>query len=76
MPLLVLALMETPEVASKYLGSATGVFFCVSEIGGFLGPFIVGYLVDLTGMFLAGALFLSGLGLMIFVLMLFLKTGE
>ncbi len=76
MPLLVLALMETPEVASKYLGSATGVFFCVAEIGGFLGPFVVGYLVDLTGTFLAGAFFLSSLGFMIFVLMLFLKLGD
>ena len=32
MPLLVLTLMETPEVASKYLGSATGAFF-LSSLG-------------------------------------------
>jgi cyanate permease len=62
MPLLVLSLMETPEVASKYLGSATGVFFCVAEIGGFLGPFIVGYLVDLSGNFVPGGMFLASLG--------------
>ncbi|NNF46975.1 MAG: MFS transporter [Desulfofustis sp.] len=62
MPLLVLSLMETPEVASKYLGSATGVFFCVAEIGGFLGPFIVGYLVDLFGNFVPGGIFLGILG--------------
>ena len=62
MPLLVLSLMETPEVASRYLGSATGVFFCVAEIGGFLGPFVVGYLVDLSGNFLPGAAFLISLG--------------
>ena len=64
-PLLVLALMEAPEVASKYLGSATGVFFCVSEIGGFFGPFVVGYLVDVIGGFLSGAIFMSILGLVI-----------
>jgi len=76
MPLLVLILMETPEVASKYLGSATGVFFCVAEIGGFLGPFVVGYLVDMTGTFFAGAVFLAGLGVAILGLMLLLKTAQ
>ena len=74
-PLLVLALMETPEIGSKYMGSAAGVFFCVAEIGGFFGPFIVGFLVDLTGTFLAGASFLSFLGLVIFGLMFFLRKG-
>ena len=69
MPLLVLSLMETPEVASKYLGSATGVFFCVAEVGGFLGPFAVGYLVDIFGSFASGGLFLSGLGCTILWLM-------
>ena len=73
MPLLVLTLMDTPEVAAKYLGSATGVFFCVAEIGGFFGPFIVGYLVDLTGGFLTGALFLVGLGAIILALTLPLR---
>ena len=73
MPLLVLALMETPTVGTQYLGSATGVFFCVAEIGGFFGPFVVGFLVDLTGTFLTGAVFLAGLSLAICVLMFFLK---
>ena len=73
MPLLVLSLMESPEIAAKYLGSATGVFFCVAEVGGFLGPFGVGYLVDIFGTFAAGGLFLSGLGLMIFGLMYMLQ---
>jgi len=61
MPLLVLSLMETPEVAAAYLGSATGVFFCVAEIGGFLGPFMVGFLVDLSGNFFSGGIFLVSL---------------
>ena len=73
MPLLVLNLMETPEVAAKYLGSATGVFFCVAEIGGFFGPFIVGYLVDLSGGFVSGALFLMGKGVLILLLMIILQ---
>lgn len=70
-PLLVIELMETPAVGTRYLGSATGVFFCVAEIGGFLGPFVVGFLVDLTGDFLFGSAFLAGLGLAIGVLMRF-----
>lgn len=73
-PLLVIELMDTPEVGTRYLGSATGVFFCVAEIGGFFGPFIVGFLVDLTGDFLFGSTFLAGLGLVIGVLMFFLKN--
>jgi MFS transporter, CP family, cyanate transporter len=72
-PLLVLELMETPAVGTRYLGSATGVFFCVAEIGGFFGPFTVGFLVDLTQSFLAGTGFLAMLGGIIFILMFLLK---
>jgi cyanate permease len=74
-PVLMLVLMETPEVGSRYMGSAGGIFFCVAEIGGFLGPSIVGYFVDLTGTFLVGACFLALLGLVISAMMFFLKTG-
>ena len=66
--------METREVAAKYLGSATGVFFCVAEVGGFLGPFVVGYLVDISGTFSSGGLFLSGLGVAILWLMFLLQS--
>ena len=76
MPLLVLSLMETPEVASNYLGSATGVFFCVAEIGGFLGPFMVGSLVDLFGNFVPGGIFLAILGAGILWSMTLLGTAE
>ncbi len=75
-PLLVLSLMEVPEVAAKYLGSATGVFFCVAEIGGFLGPFFVGYLKDIFGVFAAGGLLLSGMGVVIFLLMLWMQRAS
>lgn len=75
MPLLVLTLMETPEVASKYLGSATGVFFCVAEIGGFLGPFCLGSLVDISGSFISGGLLLLGFGVLIFWFMAVLQIS-
>ena len=62
-PLLTLILMETPEVGAKHMGSAGGLFFCVSEIGGFMGPFLLGMLVDWTGGFLAGGYFVVALSL-------------
>ena len=73
MPLLILILMETPEVGSEHMGSAGGIFFCISDMGGFFGPLIMGFLVDLTGLFLAAAVFLVLLGCTIFGLMFLLK---
>ena len=74
-PLLTLILMETPEVGAKHMGSAGGLFFCVSEIGGFMGPFLLGALVDLTGGFLAGGYFVVALSLGI-LLMSFLMEKK
>ena len=73
-PLLMLILMDIPEVGSRYMGSAGGMFFCVAEIGGFAGPFIVGAIRDLTGGFLMGATFLSGLAVIMSAIALSLKT--
>jgi NNP family nitrate/nitrite transporter-like MFS transporter len=67
-PLMTLILMETAEVGPKYMGSAGGLFFCISEIGGFMSPLVVGMLVDWTGGFLAGGYFVVALSLAIFVL--------
>ena len=66
--------MDAPEVGSKHMGSAGGLFFCVAEIGGFAGPLLMGVLVDMTGTFLAGAFFLAGLNIAIFVLTSLLQT--
>ena len=61
MSLLLVILMDSPGVETRYMGAAGGMFFCVAEIGGFAGPFFMGVLVDLTGTFMAGALFLASL---------------
>jgi cyanate permease len=74
-PLTVLILMELPEVSSRYMGSAGGMFFCVAEIGGFAGPFIIGIIKDLTGSFLIGACFLASLSVFILVMGLLLKPS-
>ena len=73
-PLLILMLMEDPEVGSRYMGSAGGMFFCVSEIGGVMGPALVGNLVDRTGTFTAGICLLAGFSLSVFAVTLLLKT--
>jgi MFS-type transporter involved in bile tolerance (Atg22 family) len=67
--------METPEVGAKHMGSAGGLFFCIAEIGGFLGPFLLGALVDWTGGFLAGGYFVVALSLGI-LLMSFLMEKK
>lgn len=73
MPILMLVLMELTEVGSRYMGSAAGMFFCIAEIGGFAGPFLMGTIKDLTGGFFAGAAFLTVLALALSVMALFLK---
>ena len=74
-PLLTLILMDTPEVGSRYMGSAGGLFFCISEIGGFLSPMVVGVLVDWTGGFLVGGYFVMALGLTILLLTFLIQKG-
>jgi len=73
-PLVILILMETPEVGSRYMGSAGGIFFCIAEVGGFMGPLIIGALVDMTGAFLTGISSLVILSLVIFTVTFLLKT--
>ncbi|MFC1943804.1 MFS transporter, partial [Chloroflexota bacterium] len=73
MPLLVLILMDMPEVGAKYMGAAAGMYFCIGEIGGFGGPFIMGAVRDLTGGFLAGVGLLSGLAVAVCIMALLLK---
>ncbi len=73
-PILTLILMDAPEVGSAHMGSVGGIFFCVSEIGGFAGPLIMGAIVDLTGSFQMGNLFFVLLCSAVFALSLQLKT--
>ena len=73
-PILLLILMELPEVGSRYMGAGGGMFFCFGEIGGFAGPLIVGVIRDLSGGFLAGAICIAGLSLVMSLLALKLRT--
>jgi cyanate permease len=74
MPLMLLILMESPRVETEYMGAAGGMFFCVAEIGGFTGPSLMGILVDLTGTFMAGTIFLAILCIAIAIMTFFIKA--
>ncbi len=73
MPMMLLILMDTSEVETRNMGSAGGMFFCVAEIGGFSGPFLIGALVDISGAFMTGAIFLVAVCIGIAVLTSFLR---
>jgi CP family cyanate transporter-like MFS transporter len=68
MPVLMLILMDSAGISPAQLGTAGGLFFCISEIGGVMGPAIMGALVELTHSFVTGNLFLASLGVSIFLL--------
>jgi cyanate permease len=59
-PLMLNTLMETPAVGARNMGTAAGLFFAVGEIGGTLGPVLLGATADLTGSFMSGMLVLAG----------------
>lgn len=53
-PLMLNTLMEMPSVGAKNTGAAAGLYFSVGELGGTLGPVLMGVVADLTGSFMAG----------------------
>jgi len=59
MPLLLNTLMETPGVGARNLGQASGLFFAVGEVGGTLGPVLLGVTADATGSFTSGVLIVA-----------------
>lgn len=53
-PLMLNTLMEMPSVGAKNTGAAAGLYFTVGELGGTLGPVLMGMVADLTGSFAVG----------------------
>lgn len=47
-PLLFLEIMGDPDISVSDVGATTGLFFAVAEIGGFTGPYAVGFVADRT----------------------------
>jgi cyanate permease len=46
--------LEMEGIGSELAGTAVGLVFMVGEVGGFAGPFVIGFLEDVTGSFAAG----------------------
>jgi CP family cyanate transporter-like MFS transporter len=59
MTVLILTLMELPDIGAGRAGTASGLFFSAAEVGGVLGPLSLGLLYDATGEFGAGLIALS-----------------
>jgi len=59
-PLLFLEIMGDPDIELEDIGAATGLFFAVGEIGGFCGPYAVGYIADRTDGFESATVALAG----------------
>jgi cyanate permease len=53
-PLVRLVPAELDDVGPARTGTAVGLVFAVGELGGFLGPFLVGSLFDLSGSYAPG----------------------
>jgi cyanate permease len=75
MPLFMLVLMDQPEVGSRYMGMAGGLYFCIAEIGGFLGPTVMGALVDWTGSFYTGMMLMVAVTAAMGIIALFVKCA-
>ncbi len=72
-PILMLVLMEAPRVESRNMGAATGLYFTVGEIGGVIGPVLIGITADLTGGFQGGILLLAALAAYLFCMTFVLR---
>ena len=59
MTVLILTLVELPEIGEERAGTASGMFFSAAEMGGLLGPLTLGILYDPSLGFSSGLIFLS-----------------
>ncbi|MFW9800142.1 MAG: CynX/NimT family MFS transporter [Candidatus Thorarchaeota archaeon] len=73
MPLLLVVLIDLPDVGAENTGVASGVFFSIGAFCGFIGPIIVGYLTDITGSFIPAVTALALIVEAMIVLTVFLK---
>ena len=66
---------ELEGIGARLTGTAVGLVFAVGEIGGFLGPVLIGWLHDLTGSYSPGLAILAASGVAAVVAGLRLRTG-
>ena len=75
LPLMIVVMMDLPEVGAEYIGLASGLFFSVGGLMGFIGPILVGTLTELTGTFILAAIVLTLIVEAMIILTLFLKES-
>ena len=63
MTIMILILVETPEIGERRAGTASGLYFSTAEIGGVGGPVMLGVVYDATGGFATGLTVLCCIGL-------------
>jgi cyanate permease len=66
---------ELEGIGARLTGTAVGLVFAVGEVGGFLGPVLIGWLHDLTGSFAPGLAVLAASGVAAVLAGLRLRTG-
>ena len=59
MPILMLTLIDSPRVGPSRMGAAGGLFFMAGEVGGVLGPLLLGVMSEATGNFSGGLIMLA-----------------
>jgi cyanate permease len=69
-------LMEHPEVDSSWISTASGLFFSIGPLGGFFGPYLIGYLWEITENVMSGVwLLIAVTMLMIIITQLLSENG-
>jgi MFS family permease len=74
MTVLILTMLELPDIGVGRAGTATGLFFAAAEFGGVAGPVVLGVLYDVTEGFGVGLGLFAGIGCALFVLVSLLGT--
>ncbi|MFX1560771.1 MAG: CynX/NimT family MFS transporter [Promethearchaeota archaeon] len=73
MPLMLVVMMDLPDVGADYTGIASGLFFSIGGIMGFGGPILVGYLTDIASSFIPALILLTLIVEGAIILVFFLK---
>ncbi len=73
MTIMMLILVETPEIGERRAGTASGLYFSTAEIGGVGGPVMLGVVYDATGGFATGLTVLCCIGLVLACCVLVLR---
>lgn len=75
-PLLMVVLMDLPEVGPARMGIVGGLFWAVGQIGGFGGPSLMGLLKDITGTFSVGLIVIAVICEAMIIPAVFLKVEK